>query len=225
MTRAYRQYYLEDAMGVLGAAVEAAVMLFEVPLARFWPLFLASPLARRFAIGDPFVLAGLSGWELAERVLSEAGVSFPRRVPDGLRARTPEYWAGWALAQYQWYRGFSFREIETFAPLASVVGLYASHHEMDITRFYDELDRRYRTAHPETRLREFRRRAGLTRDELGARAQVSARLIEQYEQRRRDINAARADSFLSLAKALRCAPAELLERVPPERTQNRRSVQ
>lgn len=31
--------------------------------------------------------------------------------------------------------------------------------------------------------------------------------------------------LLSLAKALRCASAELLERVPPERTHNRRSVQ
>ena len=225
MIRAYREYYLEDAMASLGAMLEDAVMLFEVPLERFWPLFLASPLSERFGAGDPYVLAGKSGWELGVQVLEEAGVSFPHRPPDVLRARTPEYWAGWALAQYQWYRGFSFREIETFAPLASVVGLYASHHEMDITRFYDELDRRYRTAHPETRLREFRRRAGLTRDELGARAQVSARLIEQYEQRRRDINAARADSFLSLAKALRCAPAELLERVPPERTQNRRGVQ
>lgn len=55
--------------------------------------------------------------------------------------------------------------------------------------------------------------AGLTRDELGALAQVSSRLIEQYEQRRRDINAACADAFLSLAQALNCEPSALLERV------------
>ena len=214
MTHAYRQYYLEDAMGVLGAAVEAAVMLFEVPLARFWPLFLASPLARRFAAGDPFVLAGLSGWELAERVLSEAGVSFPRRVPDGLRARTPEYWAGWALAQYQWYRGFTFPEIESFAPMVSVIRLYSPYHEMPILSFHDELDRRYRVAHPETRLKELRKAAGLTRDQLGALAQVPSRRIEQYEQRVRDINAARVDAVLSLATALGCTPGDLIERVP-----------
>ena len=217
MTHAYRQYYLEDAMGVLGAAVEASVMLFEVPLARFWPLFLASPLARRFAAGDPLVIAGLSGWELAERVLSEAGVNFPRRVPDGLRARTPEYWAGWALAQYQWYRGFTFPEIESFAPMESVVRLYSPYHEMSITRFYDELDRRYRAAHPDTRLKELRKMAGLTRDQLGALAQVPSRRIEQYEQRARDINAARADTVLALAMALDCAPRVLLERVPTDR--------
>ena len=214
MTRAYRQYYLEDAMGVLGAAVEAAVMLFEVPLARFWPLFLASPLARRFAEGDPFVLAGLSGWELAERVLSEAGVGFSRRTPDALRARTPDYWAGWALAQYQWYRGFTFPEIESFAPMAGVVRMYSPYHEMPILSFHDELDRRYRVAHPETRLKELRKAAGLTRDQLGELAQVSSRLIEQYEQRRRDVNAARADTFLALARALHCPPDALLERVP-----------
>jgi len=216
MTHAYRQYYLEDAMGVLGAAVEAAVMLFEVPLERFWPIFLASPQARRFAAGDPFTISGQSGWELAERVLSEAGVNFPRRVPDGLRARTPEYWAGWALAQYQWYRGFTFSEIEEFAPMKDVVRLYSPYHEMSILAFHEELDRRYRVRHPETRLKELRKAAGLTRDELAALSQVSSRLIEQYEQRRRDINAARADAFLNLAKSLNCDPAAMIERVPPE---------
>lgn len=214
MIRAYRQYYLEDAMGVLGAAVEAAVMLFEVPLERFWPLFLASPLARRFAAGDPLVLAGMSGWELAERVLSEAAVSFPKRVPDGLRARTPEYWAGWALAQYQWYRGFTFAEIEAFAPMASVVRLYSPYHEMPILSFHDEMDRRYRVIHPDSRLKELRKAAGLTRDQLAELAQVPSRRIEQYEQRVRDINAARADAVLSLAMALTCDPRDLIERVP-----------
>lgn len=202
-------------MGVLGAAVEASVMLFDVPMERFWSAFLASPLSRRFGAGDPFVLCGQSGWELAERVLSEAGVCFPRRVPDGLRARTPEYWAGWALAQYQWYRGFSFSEIESFAPMVDVVRLYSPYHELSILNFYEELDRRYRLRHPETRLKELRKAAGLTRDELGAAAQVSSRLIEQYEQRRRDVNACRADAFLNLAQALGCEPSALIERVPP----------
>lgn len=213
MTCAYRQYYLEDAMGVLGAAVEAAVMLFEIPLARFWSLFLASPHSQRFATGDPLTLTGQSGWELAERVLTEAGVEFQRRVPDGLRARTPEYWAGWALAQYQWYRGFSFVEIEEFAPMTEVVRLYSPYHEMSILAFHEEMDRRYRLRHPTTRLQELRKAAGLTRDDLAALAQVSSRLIEQYEQRRRNINAARADTVLSLAQSLNCEPRMLLERV------------
>lgn len=189
-------------------------MLFEVPLERFWALFLASDLSRRFATGDPFVLAGQSGWELAERVLADAGLSFPRRVPDALRARTPEYWAGWALAQYQWYRGFSFQEIERFAPMTQVVRLYSPYHEMSILSFYEELDRLYRVAHPDTRLKELRKACGLTRDALGALAQVPSRRIEQYEQRVRDINAARAETFLALASALGCDPSELLERVP-----------
>lgn len=214
MTRAYREYYLEDAMEVLGAMLEDAVMLFDIPLDRFWALFLASPISARFAAGDPYILAGKSGWEIAVDVLEGAGVSFPHRRPDGLRPRTPEYWAGWALAQYQWYRGFTFPEIEAFAPLAGIVRLYSPFHEMDITRFYDELDAKYRAAHPETRLKELRRRAGLTRDELAALSCVSSRLIEQYEQRRRDINAARADSFLSLARALHVPPSDLIERVP-----------
>ena len=213
MIRAYREYYLEDAMESLGAMLEDAVMLFDVPLKRFWALFLASPLSRRFATGDPYVLAGKSGWELAVQVLEEAGVAFPHRPPAELRARTPEYWAGWALAQYQWYRGFGFEEIEEFAPIEEIVSLYSPFHEMDITAFHAEMDKRYRAKHPETRLKERRKEAGMTRDVLAARAQVSSRLIEQYEQRRRDINAARADTFLALAKALACRPDDLLERI------------
>lgn len=214
MTRAYREYYLEDAMAALGAMLEDAVHLFGIPARQFWNHFLSSPVSERFAAGDPFVVAGKSGWELAVQVLEEAGVSFPHRMPDELRSRTPEYWAGWALAQYQWYRGFTFVEIERFAPLESVIAMYAPYHEMSIMQFYDALDERYRAQHPETRLKVLRKAAKLTRDALGALAQVPSRRIEQYEQRRRDINAARADAFLALAQALGCEPRDLLERVP-----------
>ena len=200
-------------MNVLGAAVESAVMLFGVPLNKFWALFLASKHSKRFAAGDPFTIAGKSGWELAADVLEEAGVEFPHTKPDGLRNRTPEYWAGWALAQYQWYRGFTFQELETFAPMTKVVGLYSPFHEMSILAFHEELDKWYKKVHPTTRLEEYRRKLKLSRDQLGEAAQVSARLIEQYEQRRRDINSARAETFLALASALGCNPRDLLERI------------
>jgi len=95
-----------------------------------------------------------------------------------------------------------------------ICGRISPYHEMSILAFHEELDRRYRLRHPETRLKERRKAAGLTRDELAALSQVSSRLIEQYEQRRRDINAARADAFLSLARSLNCDPATLIERVP-----------
>ena len=125
----------------------------------------------------------------------------------------PEYWADWALAQYQWYRGFTFPEIEAFAPMTEIVRLCSPYHEMSVLSFHEELDRRYRQVHPETRLKELRKAAELTQDALAALAQVSSRLIEQHEQHRRDINAARADSFLSLARALDCDPSALIERV------------
>ena len=50
--------------------------------------------------------------------------------------------------------------------------------------------------------------------QLAELAQVPSRRIEQYEQRVRDINAARADAVLSLAMALNCDPRDLVERVP-----------
>ena len=214
--RAYRELYLEDAMSVLGAALETAVMLFEVPPGRFWRLFLASRQSRAFAKGDPFTLSGKSGWELAAEILDEAGVKYVSRRPDGFRAHTPEYWLGWALAQDQWYRAFTFPEIEVFAPAEEVLHLYSPYHEMDIRHLIDELDRRYRLKHPYTCLEELRRSLKMTRDQLAEAAQVSSRLIEQYEQRRRDINSARAESVLSLAAALGCEGRDLIERVPAD---------
>ena len=69
----------------------------------FWGLFISTGYASRFGRGEAGVVAGLSGWELAVRILETAGRRFERRRPVESDSLPPPYWAGWALAKYQWY--------------------------------------------------------------------------------------------------------------------------
>ena len=56
--------------------------------------------------------------------------------------RSREFWAGWALAQYQWRAGLTFRKIESFAPLKDLLLMYSPYHEMEIDQFIDAIERR-----------------------------------------------------------------------------------
>ncbi|MBO6138482.1 MAG: helix-turn-helix transcriptional regulator [Agathobacter sp.] len=61
------------------------------------------------------------------------------------------------------------------------------------------------------RLQEYRKRICLSQKELAEKADVPLRTIQQYEQKQKNINHARADYVIRLAKALYCRPEDLLE--------------
>ena len=162
-------------------------------------LFLASGVAASFGEGDAHFIAGMSGYELAYEVLERCGVKFSRVVdpspPDG---KSPEFWAAWSVAHYQWFRGLSFARIDAFAPIDDIVAMYHPYHEMDISRFCDEMDRLYRLKYPERNLQ---------------RSGVSIRTIQELEQGRKDINRAGIDTLMPLAAALSVDVESLVERV------------
>jgi len=140
MTPAYNELYLGDAALALGSMLESTVYLFGVDLEVFWRLFLASHVAEDFGHGLSGTVSGKSGWELAAEILDDAKVEYARVKPQGVIGRSHEYWAGWALAQYQWRTGLSFAEIEAFAPLKTILLLYSPYHEMDVARLFEVLD-------------------------------------------------------------------------------------
>ena len=77
---------------------------------------------------------------LAVEILEDAKVEFRHEKPKGVVGRSREFWAGWALAQYQWRTGLAFAEIEAFAPLHTILLMYSPYHEMDVTQFFEALD-------------------------------------------------------------------------------------
>ena len=140
MIPAYSDLYLSDASLALGSMLESAVYLFGMELRDFWRLFLSSHVSDDFGNGLSGTVSGKSGWELAAEILDDAGVPFRREKPKGVVGRSREFWAGWALAQYQWKTGLSFREIEAFAPLETILLLYSPYHEMSVEHLFDALD-------------------------------------------------------------------------------------
>ena len=92
--------------------------------------------------------------------------------------------------------------------------MYSPYHEMDISQFVDEIDRLYRAVHPETNLRRMRECFGISQGDLASISGVSVRTIQEFEQRRKDINKAQLDTVYPLAQALCTTIESLVERVP-----------
>ncbi len=213
MINAYDNVYLEKAQTVLGRMMDYAVYDLEYSADRFFDLFIVSGYADRFGTGDYLLIVGKSGVELARMILEKTTGCVVEDKPKYTVNRSREYWAGWALAYYQWYTSLSFREITEAVTLDEIIGLYSPYHEMDIRQFCDKMTGLYRHKHPETNLKRLRQVARLTQNELAEQSQIPLRTIQQYEQRQKDINKAQVQYLIMLSRVLCCEPDDLVEKV------------
>lgn len=98
MIRAYDKIYLEKARTALGRMLDFAVYDLKYDISEFFRMFITSGVAARFEKGDCTVLAGMSGVEIAYKVLENSGVNVERIKPNYTANRSREYWMGWALS-------------------------------------------------------------------------------------------------------------------------------
>ncbi|MBQ9044103.1 MAG: helix-turn-helix transcriptional regulator [Eggerthellaceae bacterium] len=211
MMRAYDELYLDGAMENLGEAFDYAAIACEVDLDLFFSLFVTTGFAERFGAGEPKVIAGLSGTELAIEVLFEGGVMSdfpPARVDYALSA---EYWCGWALAYCQWKTARSFAEIRRHVSAREMLELYAPLHEADEDRFVEAIEERIHLPEGPVRLQAQRKLSGLTQRALADKSGVNLRTLQQYESGAKDINKAAAETVLALSRVLGCQMEDLLE--------------
>lgn len=211
MIRAYHKVYLEKARNNLGRMLDFATYDLGYDPCTFFNLFINSGLAKGFEKGEFHLTVGVSGVELAYRVLELTNHQIEDPQPRYTVDRSPEYWAGWALAYYQWETALSFLDILECVPLDDIIRMYSPYHEMDIRQFCDRMNELYREANPETRLKQVRQRAGLSQSELAEQSGVPLRTIQQYEQRKKNINKAKAEYLVMLARVLNCPAEELIE--------------
>lgn len=209
---AYDKIYLDVAQTALGCMLDFAVNDLKYELDVFYKLFITSGTARRFENGDPSIVAGRSGFELAYEVILETMGDVDIVVPQFRTDRSKEYWTGWALAYYQWEKDLSFSDINKAVPIDTVRDLYSPYHEMDIRQFVDKMNEIYSYSSPETRLKAMRMRMAITQRKLAELSGIPQRTIQQYEQRQKNINKAQAEYLLRLSKVLKCSMEELLER-------------
>lgn len=213
MIHAYDKTYLDKARTALGRMLDFAVYDLKYDITDFFDLFLTSGAAQRFEQGDYTLIVGMSGVELAYKVLELSGREQERIKPRYTVDRSEEYWTGWALAYYQWETALKFQEIVRCVPIQDICRLYSPYHEMDIRQFCDKMNELYRTAKPETNLKSLRQQAGFSQRELAELSGVPVRTIQQYEQRQKNINKAQAEYLVMLAQALCCSVEDLMEKV------------
>lgn len=211
MIRAYDKVYLDKARTTLGRMLDFAVYDLKYDIAVFFDLFIKSGVAKRFETGDFAVIAGMSGVELAYEVLEQSGVKSERIKPNYTASRSEEFWTGWSLAYYQWETSMSFAEIVRYVPIKDIIALYQPYHEMDIRQFVDKMNAMYKAEKPETNLKFLRQKVGLSQRDLANLSGVPVRTIQQYEQRQKSINKARAEYLVVLAKVLCCEVGDLME--------------
>lgn len=212
MTLAYSHTYLADAEDCLASAFDYAVYDCKVSGDIFARVFARSEIGRQFEMGNPAVISGLSGLDLACEVLAPCGLLDEEPSPTYERGLSPEYWAGWALAQYQWSRACRFADIFARAPFSHVVELYHPFHEADISVFCERLDDMLAGhARTETNLARLRKRRGLSQSQLARASGVGLKSIQAYEQRVNGINLASGQTLHRLAITLGCPLESLLE--------------
>jgi len=211
MMRAYNETYLYNAANRLGSMMDYAVNDCGLDGDHFLHMFISSGLALQFERGNPRVIAGMSGAEIAAGTILSVTGRAPVAEPAYVDYRTGEFWGGWALAHYQWYSSRSFSAILRFMPFARLLDMYLPLHEADITKLYAVADEVYALSLPQTNLRRYRELAGLSQSELSSEANVSLRSIQMYEQRNKDINKAQAITVLKLARTLGCEAEDLIE--------------
>ena len=167
MIHAYDEIYLGKAQMTLAWMFDYAVNGCRIDVEEFYRMFLTSAYVHRFEKGNCSVVAGLSGVELAQRVIWERTPDEELPQPVFSLARSPEY---------------------------GLDEMRACHQKRQVAR-----------------LQEYRKRVPLSQKELAEKADVPLRTIQQYEQKQKNINHARADYVIRLAKALYCSPEDLLE--------------
>lgn len=213
MTPAYEEMYLNDAMRVMGEMLDYAVHDCGCDGDLFFTQFLASGVAEQFERGNPKFVGGMSGVELALEVFRRTTGQIPDVDASAYGEKSPEYWAGWSLAYYQWESGMPFREIVSHGlTVREICSMYLLH-EADISKFAEAADKVIQKSlgDGETNLKRIRRANGFSQKQLAEVSGVALRMIQLYEQRQNDINKAQASTLSRLARSLNCRMEDLME--------------
>lgn len=218
MTRAYDKFFLQNVRENMGFAVDFAVNGCSVSADSFYDFFIASKVASQLENGSPLFVCGCSGTELALTVFERVGYDSKldgkvfSSSDDFLRFdRTPEYWAGWILAFYQWNTQVPFSKIRDYIAFSEIIRMYHPLHEAPEEKFIDVMNGIINSHQKSTNLHRLRRMAGLTQKELSELSGVNLRTLQQYETGAKDINRASGESINALARALKCNFYDVME--------------
>ena len=211
MTHAYDEMHLDDAMNNLGDAFDYVEYDLNMNKDEFFKLFISTGIADEFGNGNSKYMLGMSGPELVEIVLKEAGIE--REMPPSRENiyKSSSFWCGWILAYYQWCSKRPFSNIARYISISDIEAMYTIYHEAHEDKFVDTMETLIKEKDEPTRLQVIRKQSGMTQNELAQKSGVSLRSIQMYEQKNKDINKSQLETANNLAKALGCKMEDLLE--------------
>lgn len=203
-TKTFNKFYLDNVAENIGTMFEHATNIGINPII-FWCTFINSNVAKQLEKGNPKYL-NYSALEFLNE-LYENKIKIPKK--EDIK-KNIYYWAGWILTQYAYEKEYSFYYINCNLPIEKVLDLYPTLHEADITKFFFIADTFFQKQKI-TNLKKIRMANNLSQSELSKASSVELRSIQMYEQRKNDINKARADTLHKIAKTLGCNIEDLLE--------------
>ena len=209
----YDKCYLEDAKKNLAVCFDYAINDCKFNPNTFVFMFINSKYVKLFETGDPRIISGTSGIELARLIIDDYISEFAYLERKSNFNKSKEYWALFYLAEYQWKTGRSFKDIFYRISLSEIIEMYYPYHEADISKFINDLDKRIINKNVESKLKTIRQARGLSQSQLAKLANVKLRSIQMYEQKNNDIDKAQANTLYALANALNCNIEDLLENV------------
>ena len=138
--RAYIEPYLKDVMRNLGVMAHFCINEYGLSPEKFSTLFAHSHVAEQISMGNPRFLSGLSGKELADILIASSAEIIPSSTSSDTYQISPEYWAGWVMAYYQWYTAKSFNQMyadgQTYE---KVLMMYYPMHEADLAKVVEAM--------------------------------------------------------------------------------------
>lgn len=210
---AYNECYVYDASSILGEFFDYMTKDMHYKMDEAFELLASSNIGTSFGHGNPKYVAGVSGPELAWKLLYEVFGTWEEPVESTITLnRSLEYWVGWVLAQYQWTKNVSFRYLINHGLTASKVASRYILHEADISKFFEFADSVIEEAKTdeEPALKRLRKYYELTQKQLSEKSGVSLRMIQLYEQKQADISKAQVNIVTALAEALSCKVEDLV---------------
>lgn len=209
--RSYSELQANSLMDKIGDAFDYAINDCKIAGTEFTKIFAASTVCKKIENGDVTCISGKSGIEIAVECVNEIAGKELNIPPRERYERTAEYWCGWATCYYQWWSSRKYADIFRAVSFDELLSMYPTLHEASRERFSEVIDEKIRKAYPETNLKRIRTTYGCSQRELAEMSGVGLRSIQMYEQRKKDINKAQAESLYGLAKVLGCAMEDLLE--------------
>lgn len=134
--RAYSELYIYDVQEIVGASFDYAVKGLQIPLNEYMKRFLSFKHINLLEDGNPHYCAGMSGCELAIEICNCYDKPI-YRIP---YCPEVEYWIGWIISYYQWYRHTTYNEILEKFPFERLYGSFPTYHQMNEKRMFEYMD-------------------------------------------------------------------------------------